>query len=67
MTDNSLLGIIGIQIDNTIILKDRKFNNKESQKIIFKYKAKTEFKKGIVISFNKYITIYSKDDIIIII
>ena len=27
--DNGPLGIIGIQTDNTVILEDRRFNNKE--------------------------------------
>jgi len=55
-----------MQTDNTVILEDKIFNERESQKIIFKYKAKTELKRGTVIIFNEYIATRDNDDVIII-
>ena len=66
MTDNDPLDIVGMQTDNTIILRNRSFNNRESQEIIFKFKAKTELKKRTVITFNESIITHSEDNIIII-
>ena len=64
--NNSPLSIIGMQTDNTIILRDEIFNERKSQKIIFKYKAKTELKRGTVITFNEYIATRDNNDIITI-
>jgi len=66
VTDNGPLDIISIQTDNTVILRDRSFNDRESQEIIFKSKAKTELKKETVIVFNEFITTRSEDNIITI-
>ena len=66
MTDNSSLSIIDIQTDNTVILRNRRFNNRKLQKIVFKSKAKIELKKRIVIIFNKSIITRSEDNIITI-
>ena len=66
VTDNNPLDIMSIQTDNTIILKNRRFNNRESQKIVFKFKAKTELKKKTVIIFNESITTRSENNIITI-
>jgi uncharacterized membrane protein len=64
--DNGSLDIIGMQTDNTIILKHRRFNNRKLQKIVFKFKAKIELKKRTVIAFNESITIRSEDNIVTI-
>ena len=66
VTDNDSLDIVNMQTDNTIILRDRSFNNRESQKIIFKSKTKTELKRKTVIIFNESITTRSEDNIVII-
>jgi len=66
VTDNGPLDIMSMQTDDTVILGDRSFNNRESQKIVFKSKVKTELKKRTVITFNESITTRSEDNIIII-
>ena len=66
MTDNDPLGIMNMQTDNTIILGDRSFNDRESQEIVFKSKAKTELKKRTAIVFNGSITTRSEDNIVTI-
>ena len=66
VTDNGPLGIMSMQTDNTVILGNRRFNDRESQKIVFKSKAKTELKKRTVIIFNESITTRSEDNIITI-
>jgi len=66
VTDNDPLGIVSMQTDDTVILRNRSFNNRESQKIMFKSKAKTELKKRTVITFNESITTHSKNNIITI-
>jgi hypothetical protein len=64
--DNGPLDIVNMQTDDTVILKDRRFNNRKLQKIVFKSKAKIELKKRIVIIFNESITTRSKDNIVTI-
>ena len=53
-----------MQTDNTVILRDETFNKLKSQKIVFKYKAKTELKRGTAIIFNEYIATRNNDDVI---
>jgi hypothetical protein len=66
VTDNSPLGIVGMQTDDTVILRNRRFNNRKSQKIVFKSKTKIELKKRIAITFNESITTRSEDNIVTI-
>ena len=66
VTDNGPLDIVGMQTDDTVILGDRRFNNRESQEITFKSKTKTELKKRTAITFNESITTRSEDNIVTI-
>ena len=64
ITNNDSLNIVSMQTDNTVILRDETFNKLKSQKIIFKYKAKTELKRETAITFNEYIATRNNDDVI---
>ena len=45
VTDNNPLNIVGIQTDDTVILRNKRFNNRKSYEIVFKFKIKTELKR----------------------
>ena len=64
VTDNRLLGIVGMQTNDTIILGDETFNERESQEMTFKCKAKTELTRGTALTFNGCIATRSDNDVI---
>jgi len=64
VTNNNPLNIVSMQTDDTVILRDEIFNKLESQKMIFKCKAKTELKRGTAITFNGCIATRNNDDVI---
>jgi hypothetical protein len=66
VTDNGPLGIVGMQTDDTIILGDKTFNERESQEMTFKCKVKTELKKGTALTFNGCIVTRSDDNVVIV-
>ena len=58
--------VISMQTDNTIILDDQAFNDRESEEMIFWYKDKTKLSQETLIVFNDCIVNRDKDDVITI-
>ena len=65
ITDSGPLGIVSIQTDDIVILRDEKFSSRETNAITFKSKKKTRLNKRMTLTFNEC-TIVRNDDTIIV-